>query len=231
MSVAKQLYQLQEIDLEIESAERTLKQKVSQLGETEALTEARARLTAGQKQRDELKHRQQAVEWDIDDLTSKIKGLEEQLYSGRIKNPKELTNLQHEVEMLKAKRDHLETNALETMDQVEKTEGSVAAAGEALRELETEWQEQQQQLAVEIEALKSKLSELNSQRQQLGAEIKPGALELYEKLRRQKGQAVARVEQGICRGCRISLPSSDLQRARSGDLVPCGSCGRILFLS
>ena len=40
----------------------------------------------------------------------------------------------------------------------------------------------------------------------------------------------ARVEQGICRGCRISLPTTDLQQARSGKLVQCSSCGRILFL-
>ncbi len=44
MGVAKQLYQLQERDLEIDAAEQALKQRASQLGESEALTGARARL-------------------------------------------------------------------------------------------------------------------------------------------------------------------------------------------
>ena len=51
------------------------------------------------------------------------------------------------------------------------------------------------------------------------------------KLKKQKGTAVAKVEQGVCCGCRISLPSTELQRARSDSLVRCSSCGRILFLA
>ena len=78
--------------------------------------------------------------------------------------------------------------------------------------------------------LKGELSELQRKRQLLSGEIDPQAVEFYEKLREQKGQTVAKVEQGICRGCRISLSSSELQRARSGNLVQCSSCGRILFL-
>jgi len=39
------------------------------------------------------------------------------------------------------------------------------------------------------------------------------------------------VEQGICRACRISLSANILQKARSGQPVQCGSCGRILFIS
>jgi predicted nucleic acid-binding Zn-ribbon protein len=38
------------------------------------------------------------------------------------------------------------------------------------------------------------------------------------------------VEQRACKGCRINLSSSEVQRARSSsDLVFCQSCGRILF--
>ncbi|MFC2072406.1 C4-type zinc ribbon domain-containing protein, partial [Chloroflexota bacterium] len=50
-------------------------------------------------------------------------------------------------------------------------------------------------------------------------------------LKKQKGTAIANVEQGICRGCRILLPITELQRARSSSLVRCSSCGRILFLA
>jgi len=132
--------------------------------------------------------------------------------------------------MLKARRDQLETSALETMDQVETAEASVAAAGEEFKKLEAEWHNQQQQLSADIEKLKGKLSDIRHKRQLLSVEIDPQAIEVYDRLKKQKGQAVAKVEQGICRGCRISLPSSELQQARSGDLMQCGSCGRILFL-
>ncbi|MDI6814491.1 MAG: hypothetical protein QMC90_00160 [Dehalococcoidales bacterium] len=42
---------------------------------------------------------------------------------------------------------------------------------------------------------------------------------------KQRGTAVAKVEQGLCRGCRISLSTAKLQQARSGSLVQCSSCG------
>lgn len=230
MGVAKQLYQLQEVDLEIEASEQTLNRMVSQLGKNQVVVEAQTRLTSEQGQLDALKHRQRSTEREIDDLVSKITTAEEQLYSGRIKNPKELTSLQHEVNVLKAKRDQLENKALEVMDQVEQAEANVAAADGEFNKLEVEWHHQQQQLSADIEALKSKLSDLRDKRQLLSAEIDPQAVAVYDKLRKQKGQAVAKVEQGICRGCRISLPFSELQQARSGNLVQCSSCGRILFL-
>ena len=230
MGVAKQLYQLQEVDLEIEANEQTLNRLVSQLGKNQTVVEARAKLDSEQRRLDDLKRRQHSAEGDVDDLVTKITTAEEQLYSGRIRNPKELTNLQHELDLLKAKRDQLENKALEIMDQVELAEASVAAAGNEFNKLETEWHSQQQQLSTDIEVLQSKLSELRQKRQLLSAEIDPQAVGVYDKLRKQKGQAVAKVEQGICRGCRISLPSSELQQARSGNLVQCSSCGRILFL-
>jgi len=230
MGVAKQLYQLQEVDLEIEANEQTLNRLVSQLGKNQTVVEARAKLDSEQRRLDDLKRRQHSAEGDVDDLITKITTAEEQLYSGRIRNPKELTNLQHEVDLLKAKRDQLENKALEIMDQVELAEASVATSGNEFNKLETEWHSQQQQLSVDIELLQSKLSELRQKRQLLSAEIDPQAVGVYDKLRKQKGQAVAKVEQGICRGCRISLPFSELQQARSGNLVQCSSCGRILFL-
>jgi predicted nucleic acid-binding Zn-ribbon protein len=161
---------------------------------------------------------------------NRISEAEEQLYSGRIKNPKELTNLQHEVGILKSKRDQLENRALEIMDQVERAGADAAALNSEFNKLEAEWHRQQKQILGEIETLKSKLSELEEKRRLCSGTIDPQAVALYDKLRKQKGQAVAKVEQGICRGCRISLSFSELQQARSGNLVQCSSCGRILFL-
>jgi predicted nucleic acid-binding Zn-ribbon protein len=230
MTVTNQLYQLQELDLEIESTEQALSQKVSQLGDRQALDSAQSKLASEQQQLEELRHQHHAAEWEVDDLLSKIAAAEKQLYGGKITNPKELSGLQHEVNTMKAKSDQLENRALEIIDQVEAAEKSVAVATSELGNLEAEWHRQQQQLSDEIAQLKSGLADLKQKRQQLSEEIEPQAVKLYEKIRQQKKQPVAKVEQGICRGCRISLPASELQRARSGQPVQCGSCGRILFL-
>jgi uncharacterized protein len=230
MGVAKQLYQLQELDLEIESNEQALSQKSSQLGDRQVLDRAQAGLAAEQQRLDNLRHQQNSSEWEIDDLTDKIKTAEEHLYDGRTSNPKELSSLQHEVNILKAKRDQLETQALEIMEQADLAATGVAATSNELKQLEDDWHHQQQQLSAEIEHLSSKLSELKDRRQSMLAGLDPQAVAAYEKIRKQKGQAVAKVEQGICRACRISLAFSALQQVKSDNLVQCSSCGRILFL-
>ena len=230
MSVAKQLYQLQEVDLELESVEQALSQTASQLGESQAVVRTQAELRSEHECLEELRRQQHSAEWELDDLVNKLAAAEEQLYSGRIKNPKELTSLQHEVEGLKARRDQLEDKALEIMSQVELAEASVTTKSSELKRLEAEWHSQQQQLSAEMERLKAIVSDLKQKRELLAANIDPRVVEFYGELKKQKGTAVAKVEQGTCRGCRISLSTAELQKARGGSLIQCSSCGRILFL-
>ena len=135
MSITRQLYQLREFDLEIESDKQSLRQKTSQLGESRAVISTQTKLDSEQQRLDDLKHQQHSAEWNIDDLTSKIKAVEDQLYGGRITNPKELTGLQHEVETLKARRDQVENDALEILDRAEQAEASLTALNIELEKL------------------------------------------------------------------------------------------------
>jgi len=231
MGVAKQLNQLQEVDLEIESNELALAQMASQLGESQAVVMSRTELKLKQQHLEELGRQQHSAEWEIEDLVNKLTTAEEKLYSGGIKNPKELANLQHEVEGLRARRNQLEDKALEIMDQIELSTASVATLSNELKTLETDWHSQQQQLLANMEQLKTTLADLERKRQLLSAKIDPQAIEFYQELKKQKGRAVVKVEQGICHGCRILLPTTELQRARGDGLVQCSSCGRILFLA
>ncbi len=231
MGVAKQFYQLQEVELEIESDEEALAQLASQLGESQAVVRTQAKFKLEQQHLEELRRQQHSAEWEIEDLMTKLTTAEEKLYSGRTKDPKELTNLQHEVDGLRVRRNHLEDKTLEIMDRVELSTASVATLSNELKTLEADWHSQQQQLSASMEQFKTTLSGLKHKRQLLSASIDPQAIELYQELKKQKGQAIAKVEQGICCGCRISLPTTELQRARSDSLVQCGSCGRILFLA
>ncbi len=230
MVIARQLYQLQEVDLEIESDEKALNGIVVRLGDNRVILEAQGRLTSAEQQLDDLRKRQRAAERETEDLAVKLATEEGKLYSGRIQNPKELANLQHEVELIKEKRSRLDDGVLAVMDEVERAENDFAAAAAALQKLEAAWNKEQQILTAGAATLRGKLADLTQKRQALSSGIDTPVVGAYDKLRKQKGQAVVRVEQGICRGCRISLPSSDMQQVRSGNLVHCSSCGRILFL-
>jgi predicted nucleic acid-binding Zn-ribbon protein len=231
MSIAKQLYQLQDIDLELESDEQTLNLIINQLGESNAIIQAEEKLESERQTLEELTRQQHSIEWEVEDITSKQKKVEEELYSGRIRNPKELADLQHESEVLKANLARLEEQALEIMEKVEQAAKSVVASDSALNRLKAEWQSQQRKLSADMEKLKKAIASLKNKRQRLVKDIDQETIDIYTELRKQRGTAVARVQQGTCLGCRITLPVSDLQRARGGSLVRCSSCGRILFLA
>ncbi|MDP2931850.1 MAG: C4-type zinc ribbon domain-containing protein [Chloroflexota bacterium] len=230
MSIAKQLFQLQELELDIDTKERVLQQVIVRLGDNQSVVTVRAKLAQAQQHLEGLKKKQHDIEWEIDDIRSKVSVLEEKLYSGRITSPKELTSLQKDIELLKANRNKLEDRALELMEQVEVAGTSVAAVASELKAAEAEWGRQQRELAAEKAQLETTLADLKQQREQILANIDPRTAAFCYELKKKKGQAVAKVEQGICRGCRISLPTADLVRARSGSLVQCSSCGRILYL-
>ncbi len=231
METTRLLYQLQELDSEIEQKEAQLASKTALLGNRDLPDAAQQKLTSEQKRLEELKKARHDAEWQVEDVGNKIKDAEGQLYGGKVTNPKELSNLQHEINNLKTRNSELQDKALGTIDATEAAEKSAARVSAEYKTIEEDWKHQQEKLATEIEQLKSELAELKPEREEIAGQVEAPVLALYDKIRRQKKPAVARVEQGICRACRISLSASAIQRARSGQPVQCGTCGRILYIS
>ena len=228
---ARALNQLQVFDFEIEVIRESLRQIASRMAESQALITARADLTARTQRMEDLTREQQAMEWDIDDQTGKITAIEGKLYSGKVANPKELTSLQQDVESIKKRRQQIEDKALEIMGQREQVAVTIASRADELAKLKKDWQTEQQKLKRDAGTLKAQLESLEQSRQEHKMSLDAGITELYDKIKAQKGNAVAGVEQGICRGCRISLSQAQLQQVRTGCLVQCGNCGRVLYLA
>jgi len=231
MSLARQLHDLQEIDLALRSREQAQARISSQLGESGEIARVRTRLADEQNRLEELTHQQHSLEWQVDDLSVKVSATEEKLFGGRIRNPKELANLQRENEEVKARQSQIEDRVLELMDQVEATTAAVKTSTTDLARLEEEWRDQQQRLSTELTQLKESHADLTQKRAVQVAQIDSAVIEVYQQLQAQKGTAVALVEQGTCRGCQIALPTTELQQVRGGGLVRCSSCGRILYLA
>jgi hypothetical protein len=231
MSIARDLYQLQEVDTALEANLQAQKRVSGQIGESQLVIKARAKLAEEQKNLERFQAQQKSTEWEIDDLTAKIKETEKKLYGGKIFNSKELGSLQQETEELKKRRSGFEDKSIALMDDLELTRKVISSSLAELSKLEILWKEQQKQFVVELMQLKAAQIVLQSNRQQICALIDADTLFIYQELRKRKGLAVAKVEQGICQGCRITLPNTDLQRAKGGGVVRCSSCGRIIFLA
>ena len=232
MSKPETLYRLQTIDLEIDERSRRLKEVKAVLEGNEELQRMWQALQKGEKMLSRQRTRLRDQELEMRSLAHKIASVEDRLYGGRIKNPKELGNLQDEVQYLKRRKSELEDQVLESMIEVEESEASVTEQRERLARLEEEWQETQVRLSAEQNELVNRLSQLKAKRAKLQKTIEAGDLALYEDLRRRRyGQAVALLEGELCQACRVTLPSSKAQQARQGEaLTLCGSCERILYV-
>jgi predicted nucleic acid-binding Zn-ribbon protein len=230
MTLAKTLYDLQLIDLTIQKEQETLDDINRQLGDSEAVSQAKAEVLAEQKHLADAEKQQREVEYEIEELRSSIKQENDKLYGGKTKNPKELVSLEKELDIFKAKLRQKEDDLLDLMAEMESVQDKIKINTERLSKLEGEWQHQQKDLTQRQTAVKGRLSDLNRKRQTLTTDIAKQTLEFYELIRSRKGLAVAKIEQGRCQGCRLNLAVNELQRVRAGDLIQCSSCGRILCL-
>ncbi len=231
MSAVRQLYQLQEIEQEAGALEKEIAGIEASLAGNEALVKARNDVSSTEQKIADIKKAQHANDTEITDLNAKITESEKHLYDGSVSNPKELVNRQIEIDGLKAKRSEFEAKAIEIIEQLDAANAALKTAQENLARIESEWQGLRLDLTKKLDAQKAHLTELQTKRDQLIATIPPDAVVCYNRVKKQKGgNAVARIEQGICRGCRIQLPVREIQQARGNRIVQCSSCGRILFM-
>jgi predicted nucleic acid-binding Zn-ribbon protein len=230
MSLVGQLYELQQLDLELQGKQHELNELENRLSDNKGLVAAESKLVPQKEQLEEARKKQKSAEWQLEDLQEKIKQINSKLYSGRTKNPKELLNLEKEGEGLKSQIRLKEDALLELMGQVEEGEAEVKAITEEVQRLKRDWEQRQETLRPEKSEVETALAELSQERNELVQQIDSEVLNTYEHLKLTKGQAVVKVERGRCLGCHITVSTSQWQKAKAGDLIQCNNCSRILYL-
>ncbi|MCD6600185.1 MAG: hypothetical protein J7L19_06440 [Dehalococcoidia bacterium] len=230
MSLPKQLYKLQQLDIELQKNQQLVGEITQQLSKNSVLIAAESKLSSQKQQLTEWKKKQKTTEWELDDLQDRVNQLNSKLYNGTVKNPKELVNLKHESENLKSKIGPKEDDLLELLSQIEDMAAMVEIGSKEIDKLKQEWEQTQEILTQRKIEAETALTNLKGKRQELLHQITPEALSLYEHIKLAKGQAIAKIEQGKCQGCYITVPTSQWQRAKAGDLVQCNSCTRILYV-
>jgi uncharacterized protein len=234
MTRISDLFDLQDTDLEIDARRAAISDAESRIGESEEVEAAAGAILERGVEVEELHKKLRAAEWEVEDLTNKIKPLEKKLYGGSVHIPKELASIEEDIHSLQARKRILEDKELEVMSELEEAERTLTAARSEHAALASAWEDEQRRLKQEQETLTAEIEQLESKRSAQRSGIDGNALFLYDALRsKHQGRAVAKVERGTCGGCRISLPMSLLQKARSGAdvIVQCSSCERILYVS
>ena len=230
MSLAEQLYKLQQVDTELQRRQQELKDIEDRLGDDKALVAAESEIAEQKEQLEDAKKRQKDSEWELEDLQEKVRKIDSKLYSGTTKDSKELVNLEKEVKSLRSQIRPKEDALLVLMSQVEEIEAKVGITAEEIERLKREWEQSQETLGQRKSEVETVLAKLRGDRNILERQIDPEVINTYERLRLTSGQAVVKVERGKCQGCHITVPTSQWQKAKAGDLIQCTSCSKILYL-
>jgi len=230
MSLLSDLWKLQEIDSALDARRASLEDAEARLGESEELLAARLRTRELQEAARRARTEQKDVELEADELRSKIAPLEAKLYGGSIRNPKELADLQADIDQLKRHLSAIEDRDLEALSTLETTDSGLRDATAELESLEAASAEEQRDLHARIAQLRSEIEEYASKRDEQAAHIDRATLKTYDHLRQaHQGRALAKLDRNLCLGCRISLPTSVVNKARAGNtLAHCPNCERIL---
>lgn len=231
MSRISDLFRLQELDLERErwvsrqaDIDRTLADEAGVQAAQAAVAHAHAQFTRARGQAQTLEHEMQA-------LTGKMHELEQRLYGGRLSNPKELRDLQADVQSHQRRRAALEEQQFTALIESETAETQLAAAQHQLQTAETAWHSGNTSLRTERAQIAERLVGLDDERTSLTNRIRPDDLATYQRLRASKnGRALARLDDGVCNACWVEPSATLAQQARRGqEPALCPNCGRILY--
>jgi uncharacterized protein len=230
MTQADALFHLQDIDLSLTQIQKRLSEIEAALGDKGAVDMAQNQLDAAEKILTPLQKKVRNLELEIQSNADKIRLTDEQLYSGRIRNPKELQDMQQEIQSLKKRNSELEDTLLETMMDVESAETVVQQQQTELRHATSQWEGAHQGLLDEQVKLKADYQFIRPRREQALTEVTPESLKVYNTLRpRKNNQPVALLVGESCSVCRVEQDMSIIAEVRKGQkLTFCLSCGRIL---
>ncbi len=229
MSQLDTLYALQQTDTEIRDKKQQLGDVLRAQKETAEMVAARELVISLTQSLQTARATHKDLALELGSVTDKARASEKRLYSGDVKNPKELTDLQHEIESLARRRDVLETEVLEALMDVEQEEADLQTAESDRATMMAQWETSVESLKVDQQKLAIRLVQLGQLRDQHAAKVTPSMLRTYDRLAQQKGGlAVAVLKGSKCLGCQVTVPADRMRDAEKGNLVYCDSCGRIL---
>lgn len=230
------LLDLQQLDsslVRLAQRRRTL----AEIAERTALAVRRRELTdAGVLARTELAdlhHRSTRLEGDIDQVRSRADRDRQRLASGAVSAPRELTELQSEIESLGRRQTALEDDELELMELMEGVDARVSAAAGDLAAVEAQEAEAERRQGEAEAAIDADAAFARAGREQLAPQLPEALVALYEQVRKASdGVGAAPLHARRCQGCHLELAGSELAAAHGAaptEVLRCENCRRILI--
>ncbi len=231
MSAIFQLFRLQQIDTQSEQTTLRLRQIDAALLNDAALKQAREAEANAKSDLDNAQRHLKVDEAEADAIKIKIELNQNSLYGGKVRNPKELQDLQSEFQALQRQLKTAEDHQLECMLAVEDAEEKLKTAQATLETVHSKFIQRSSLLRGEQGTQQEDLERLSAERQAVVASLDGSLLNQYEAMRKKRaGVAVARILNNACSACGTTLNASLIHSSRTSEQPTfCDGCGRILY--
>jgi hypothetical protein len=180
----------------------------------------------------DLRREQGKAEADVEQVRTRIDRDRSRLDAGQVSSPRELENLQSEIESLHRRQDDLEEVVLDVMERREATQSRQAAAAAELDGAGTELSAVTDRRDAALAEIGEQAGKAADRRSGVVADEPADLIDLYERLRVQHaGVGAAALRRGRCEGCHLSLNTVDLNAIRAAaedEVLRCEECRRIL---
>jgi predicted nucleic acid-binding Zn-ribbon protein len=204
--------------------------EIEQLGERKAALSDD--IVRAETEDSDLGREQAKVDTDVEQVRARMQRDQQRLDSGQVGSPKELENLQSEIESLHRRQTELEDAELEVMEQREQVQARLSALKDELAGIETSLAETTARRDVTLAEIAADAEKTAAQRAETATTLPSDLLELYDKLRASSGGVgAAALHRGQCQGCHLQLNTTDLNRIRDAapdEVIRCEECRRIL---
>ena len=185
------------------------KRTLPEVAAVEAAAEAERNLSAdvvrAETEVRDLGREVKRMEADVETVRQREAKDQRLLDSGSV-SPKELTNLQHELETLKRRQSDLEDQELELMERLEVAEKGLKAAQDGLDKARADRERAEQLRDDALADLADGTTRHESTRAEIAGGISAPLLSLYDRIRTQTGTSgAAQLRHRACQGCRLEL--------------------------
>ena len=225
------LFELQIIDSQLDAFHSELTNIEAQIGQNGAVNNAGKAVLSIQHEIEIIQRELNLIIDEIERKKIKLAQSDSTLYSGRVQNPKELQDLQQEIQYLKNNIADLEDKQLDQMIKLEEIQKSHNQAKKTYDGMASQFETSQSQLTARKETLRLNSERLLRKREVVLTSIEPELVIRYETLRKRKnGLAITNLENDACSACGTQLTPSERQEIHStSKLFFCPTCGRILY--
>ena len=231
MNQSFKLYRLQQVDSNIDQTQPRLEEINALLSDNEMTRQAELTVQKAEVKLQETRKSLRQAENITIAHRRKIKETESRLYGGKVRDPKELQNMQNESEALNRFLLILEERQLEVMIAVDEAESKFQFVISKLDKIRGKVIETNAALVGEQTRLNNDVERYQLERKVAREAIPEDDLRLYENLRQRRGGvAVAKIIGRACGACGSTLNSSLHQAARSPHQISyCDTCRRVLY--